>query len=352
MNKIRVLIIDDSAFMRRILTDILERDARIEVVAAARNGRDGLEKMEALEPDVITLDVEMPVMDGLTTLEIIMQKRPTPVVMVSSLTKEGADSTIKALSLGAVDVIQKPSGSISLDMETVQYQVIRKVIAAGGANVTALPTSTKQEKQRTHPRLRAENRRNLIAIGTSTGGPRALQEVLTSLPRELPVPVLIVQHMPKGFTKSLSERLNRLAEITIKEAEDGERLERGTAYIAPGDFHMTVRERGGEWYTVLDQTPALSGHRPSVNRLFSSLSDLAGVTPSVVVMTGMGADGSEGLHKLKQKIRHTYSITQSEATCVVYGMPKAAVKSGLSDEVADLEDISKALILSLQNGRE
>lgn len=352
MNKIRVLIIDDSAFMRRILTDILERDARIEVVAAARNGRDGLEKMEALEPDVITLDVEMPVMDGLTTLEIIMQRRPTPVVMVSSLTKEGADSTIKALSLGAVDVIQKPSGSISLDMETVQYQVIRKVIAAGGANVTALPTSTKQEKQRTHPRLRAENRRNLIAIGTSTGGPRALQEVLTSLPRELPVPVLIVQHMPKGFTKSLSERLNRLAEITIKEAVDGERLERGTAYIAPGDFHMTVRERGGEWYTVLDQTPALSGHRPSVNRLFSSLSDLAGVTPSVVVMTGMGADGSEGLHKLKQKIRHTYSITQSEGTCVVYGMPKAAVKSGLSDEVADLEDISKALILSLQNGRE
>lgn len=349
MKKVNVLIVDDSAFMRRILSDILKKDYRIEVVGTARNGKDCLEKMKTLNPDVITLDIEMPVMDGLEALSIIMENDPRPVVMVSSLTKEGAESTVKAMSLGAVDFIQKPSGSISLDMETVDQDVIRKVLVAGDANV--IVHKGKQLVEKVSIPEGVKNQGNLVSIGTSTGGPRALQQVLTTLPENLPAPIVIVQHMPEGFTKSLSDRLNRLSEITIKEGEHKEELQNGVAYIAPGGSHMQVIQKGERLSIHLDKTEPINGHRPSVNRLLSSLSKLNNVSMTSVIMTGMGADGIEGLVQLKGNITQTYSIAESKESCVVYGMPKAVVKSGLADEVLELKLISQSIVQSLQNRR-
>ncbi|SFK27218.1 two-component system, chemotaxis family, response regulator CheB [Halobacillus dabanensis] len=345
MKKVSVLIVDDSAFMRRILSDILKKDHRIEVVGTARNGKDCLEKIHTLNPDVITLDIEMPVMDGLEALSIIMENHPRPVVMVSSLTKEGAESTVKAVSLGAVDFIQKPSGSISLDMKTVEQDVVRKVLVAGEANVNVHKGKPVGEKVSVPDGVR--NQGNLVAIGTSTGGPRALQQVLTTLPGNLPAPIVIVQHMPEGFTKSLSERLNRLSEITIKEGEHMEELQNGIAYIAPGGSHMQVIQGEGGLFIHLDKTAPINGHRPSVNRLLQSLSHLNNVSITSVIMTGMGADGLEGLIELKHRMVQTYSIAESKESCVVYGMPKAVVKSGLADKVLELEQISQSIVQSL-----
>lgn len=349
MKKVNVLIVDDSAFMRRILSDILKKDYRIEVVGTARNGKDCLEKMKTLHPDVITLDIEMPVMDGLEALGIIMENNPRPVVMVSSLTKEGAESTIKAMSIGAVDFIQKPSGSISLDMETVEQHVIRKVLIAGSANVSV--DKGRQLMEKVYIPEDVKNQGNLVSIGTSTGGPRALQQVLTTLPVDLPAPIVIVQHMPEGFTKSLSDRLNRLSEITVKEGEHMEELQNGIAYIAPGGFHMQVVQKGGRLLIHLDKTEQINGHRPSVNRLLSSLAKLSNVSMTSVIMTGMGADGLEGLVQLREKMAQTYSIAESKESCVVYGMPKAVVNSGLADEVSELKQISRSIVQSLQNRR-
>jgi two-component system, chemotaxis family, protein-glutamate methylesterase/glutaminase len=349
MKKVNVLIVDDSAFMRRVLSDILKKDYRIEVVGTARNGKDCLEKMKTLNPDVITLDIEMPVMDGLEALGIIMENNPRPVVMVSSLTKEGAESTIKAMSIGAVDFIQKPSGSISLDMETVEQHVIRKVLIAGNANVCL--DEGKQLMEKVSIPEDVKNQGNLVSIGTSTGGPRALQQVLTTLPVDLPAPIVIVQHMPEGFTKSLSDRLNRLSEITVKEGEHMEKLQNGIAYIAPGGSHMQVVQKGGCLLIHLDKTEQINGHRPSLNRLLSSLSKLSNVSMTSVIMTGMGADGLEGLVQLKEKMAQTYSIAESKESCVVYGMPKAVVNSGLADEVSELKQISQSIVQSLQNRR-
>ncbi|MCA0969121.1 chemotaxis response regulator protein-glutamate methylesterase [Halobacillus litoralis] len=349
MKKIRVLIVDDSAFMRKILSDMLNKDYRIEVVGTARNGKDGLKKIGTLSPDVVTLDVEMPQMDGLEALERIMEECPVPVVMVSSLTKQGAESTIKAITLGAIDFIQKPSGPISLDMEKVEDQVVRKVLIAGKAkvgNASKTPASsapyTKVVKKPT--RL---NKAPIIAIGTSTGGPRALDTVITNLPTNLPAPVLIVQHMPKGFTHSLAERLNRQASITVKEASHGDILQNGHAYIAPGGQHMTVVQRDGRLVVELDETEPLYGHRPSVNRMFQSLAHLEEMQVFSVIMTGMGADGTEGLMELKKNKPDTHSIAEAEESCIVFGMPKAVIKSGLADEIVPVSEISRRLLKAI-----
>lgn len=346
MKKIRVLIVDDSAFMRRILTDILTKDHRIHVVGTARNGEDGLKKVDTLRPDVVTMDIEMPVMDGLEALKKIMDSSPLPVVMVSSLTQEGAESTMKAMSLGAVDFIQKPSGSISLDMEKVDKDIVRKVLIAGEAKVNPTYESTR-EKVRVPEDTKEEG--HLIAIGTSTGGPRALQEVLTSLPGDLPVPLFVVQHMPKGFTKSLASRLNRLSEISVKEAEHMEEVHNGVAYIAPGGYHMEVVKNNQRLLIQLNESSLFMGHRPSVNVMFSSIAKLQGIAITSVIMTGMGADGLEGILAIKEQGRKVFTIAEDERTCVVYGMPKAIIKSGLADEVRKLPEISQSIVESLQN---
>ncbi|RWZ60474.1 chemotaxis response regulator protein-glutamate methylesterase [Halobacillus fulvus] len=345
MIKIRVLIVDDSAFMRKILTDILQKDQRIEVVGTARNGEDGVKQVRKLRPDVVTLDVEMPVMNGLEALDQMLGVHPVPVIMVSSLTKEGAESTIQAMASGAIDFITKPSGSISLDMEKVEKEMIRKVIQASKAKVRRSSPSTVLPDQ-IPPKLRASSLQPIIAIGTSTGGPRALDQVIPKLPKKLPAPVVIVQHMPPGFTKSLADRLNRKSAVEVKEAEHGEELLNGTVYIAPGGQHMTVVEQKRRYFISLDVTEPLQGHRPSVNRLFSSLVDIQAIKPITVIMTGMGADGTEGVMVLKKKL-HMHSIAEAEETCVVYGMPKAVIQSGLADEVVPVTEISHRLLQAL-----
>ncbi len=339
MKLIKVLVVDDSAFMRKMITELLEKDKRIRVVGTSRNGKDSLVKARDLLPDVITMDIEMPEMDGLTALEHHMKENPRPVVMLSSLTNQGADSTLKAISLGAVDFVLKPSGSISLDLEKVEHELVSKVIAASKASLPHL-LPTKKPFSPQIPWKGRINRSSIVAIGTSTGGPRALQEVVTHLPADFPAPILIVQHMPKGFTKSLANRLDQLAAIRVKEAEEGEKLNNGVAYIAPGDFHMGVVVNNRDPVIKLNQDDPILGHRPAVNYLYQSLAHLDDYTTIAVVMTGMGTDGMEGLLELKKQCPQTYCIAESADTCIVYGMPKAVILAKLANEIASLDDIN------------
>jgi len=369
MEKIRVLVVDDSAFMRKVITDILSEDPGIEVIDRARNGLEGIKKVKELQPDVVTLDIEMPVMNGLDALEQLMQNHPVPVVMLSSLTKEGADATIRALELGAFDFVTKPSGSISLDLHTVGARIVSlvkqaaiskaKVKRTSGGGMTARPFANKflapsAPANKTAAVVRAVPAANtditrshaskLVAIGTSTGGPKALQTVLTALPADFPAPIVIVQHMPPGFTKSLAQRLDTLCQIKVVEAEDGQLVQPGTAYIAPGGFHFEVVQGTGANLTVhLHKAEARNGHRPSVDVLFESISKLARVSKWAVIMTGMGSDGTNGLRQIKASGSVT-SVIEDESSCVVFGMPRAAIQAGLADQVVPLEQIAETLV--------
>ncbi len=354
-----VLIIDDSAFMRKMIGDLLEQDERIRVVGKARNGADGVEQIKNLNPDVVTLDVEMPVMDGLEALKIIMRQCPTPVIMVSSTTQKGAETTMEAMNIGAFDFISKPSGPISLDIHKVQKLLIEKVISASSTQISKLKTVfsqappldntivdriQKQENNKTPMPVAEDLDRTIVAIGTSTGGPRALQKILTQLPANFPYPILIVQHMPPGFTKSLSSRLASLSAIQVKEAEDGEILNKGIAYVAPGGYHLKVARSGSLVVVLLDdKSEALNGHRPSVDALFYSLAALQRVNVLSVVLTGMGADGAKGLIQLKQR-GNTVAIAESEQTAVVYGMPKAAIAEKVVDHIIPLDEVTTAIL--------
>ncbi|WP_018932653.1 protein-glutamate methylesterase/protein-glutamine glutaminase [Gracilibacillus lacisalsi] len=349
MNKKLVLVVDDSAFMRKMISDIVHSSAYLEVIGTARNGEDALRKVLELKPDVITLDVEMPLMDGISTLKEIMKKRPTPVVMLSSLTKSGADKTIEAMSYGAVDFIAKPSGSISLNIRDVESEIVQKVEHASRANYKLSINSSSSIKRKSYKPI--SSNRPIVAIGSSTGGPRALQQVITKLPAGFPSPVVIVQHMPKGFTKSLAERLDKLSNITVKEVEDGDLIENGNVYLAPGGKQFKVKERDSRLYAEVKTEQPINGHQPSVDVLFESIANVKECHPLAVILTGMGSDGSNGLLHLKQRHPKTIAISQSEETCVVYGMPQAAVKTSLVDYVEDLDNISDALVQKIQTKR-
>jgi two-component system chemotaxis response regulator CheB len=374
----KVLVVDDSAFMRRIITDLITEDPGFAVVGTARNGEEAVRKVRELAPDVVTLDVEMPLMDGLRALEIIMRECPVPIVMLSSLTDAGARETIRALELGAVDFVQKPSGSISLDLHKVQRELLDKLKAAVRARVPraaegaaeSRPATAGGPEHRTGDRAggREEGRPGvaaagphaapdgaggpvgrIAAIGTSTGGPRALQTVLSALSADFPAPILIVQHMPPVFTKSLADRLNALCAIRVREAEHGEALEPGTAYIAPGGRHMEAeRAVGGRYRIRLTDDPPVNGHRPSVDVLFDSLVPLTELKRVAVIMTGMGADGARGLKRLLDSGAQT--VAESEETCVVYGMPRAAVNLQAARHVARLHDIPGKLAELIREG--
>ncbi|MDL4840082.1 protein-glutamate methylesterase/protein-glutamine glutaminase [Aquibacillus rhizosphaerae] len=346
MKTIKVLVVDDSAFMRKMISDIVNSDPNITVVGTARNGSDALEKVADLQPDVITLDVEMPIMDGISTLKQLMKTNPIPVIMLSSLTKEGTDKTVQSMALGAVDFIAKPSGSISLDIKKVEKEIVSKVLGAAKSQVHKITNDFKVETPvRTmiqNPEKFSDNL--LVAIGTSTGGPRALQQVITRLPKDFPAPVVIVQHMPKGFTKSLAQRLNTLSAIQVKEAENGEVIQKGTAYIAPGGFHFRVIKKGASLIAQVTKEEPRNGHQPSVDVLFESLAYLKLYHVYTVIMTGMGADGAKGLTYLKNEKPESITISESKNTAVVYGMPQAAEKTNLVDYVLDLPEISNELI--------
>ncbi|MGG3905983.1 protein-glutamate methylesterase/protein-glutamine glutaminase [Geobacillus stearothermophilus] len=343
MKTIKVLVVDDSAFMRKWISDFLSEHPRLEVVGTARNGQEALDKIALLRPDVVTLDVEMPVMNGLETLRRIMHKQPLPVVMVSSTTREGAENTITAMQYGAVDFVAKPSGTISLDLYKVKDELIRKVLHASEANVRALAAHRPALAARRPPAQTAHSQKTVVAIGTSTGGPRALETVLAQLPPDFAAPVVIVQHMPKGFTKSLADRLNALAAITIKEAEDGELLRNGTAYIAPGGVHLIVREEGGALKARFDESPPRAGHRPAVDVLFESLAAIRRCRKIAVIMTGMGSDGTAGVKKLKES-GNTKAIAEARETAVIFGMPRAAIEAGVVDVIVPLDSIAAAIV--------
>lgn len=355
MNKIRVLVVDDSAFMRKMITDLLGSHPQIEVAGTARNGLDALEKINMLAPDVVTLDVEMPVMNGLEALKEIMATSPLPVLMLSSTTIKGAENTFQAMELGAVDFIAKPSGPISLDLYKVKEELAQKIILAskvkignlkhksGSIHISSIPDIQVYSKIEPKNSFIHSSRKKILCIGTSTGGPRALQQVLTGLPETLDAPVLIVQHMPPNFTKSLAARLDSICKISVKEAEDGEIVQKGTAYIAPGGYHLKAKASGANLILQIDQSPIRNGHRPSVDVMFESVSQIKDYFKVAVIMTGMGSDGTEGLLQLK-KTGEVKAIAESEETAVVYGMPKSAIATSLVDDIASLDQIAGTIL--------
>ena len=348
--KIRVLVVDDSALMRQFISDILRSDPRIEVAGTARDGRDALAQIQALKPDLVTMDVEMPNMSGLQALEEIMRTNPLPVIMVSSMTQEGAETTLKALALGCVDFIGKPSGSISLNIKTVGQELIDKVIAASTARLRtkagvfgashALPHAP--DFRRMNPPMNLSGRYDIVAIASSTGGPMALSELIPKLPKKFPVPIVITQHMPKEFTPSFSKRLNDSSQLEVMEGFDGLTLKPGRVVIAPGGKHLIIKRRGGQAVCGLSDAPPVLSVKPAANIMFLSIADEYGGNVLCVILTGMGRDGTDGAVALKRK--GAYVIAESQKTCVVYGMPKAAVDAGVVDEVLPLNEIPDAMV--------
>ena len=361
IQKKKLLIVDDSAFMRKLITDFFADSKFIEVVGIARNGKDAIQKIKSLQPDVVTMDVEMPVMNGIDALKEIMAKTPVAIVMLSSTTQKGTESTLLAMEYGAVDFVAKPSGTISLDLHKIREELVVKVENAANISITKMKRPQlvteksiifSEVSKVTKPSIpltsKLQNwnkqKKKMVLIGTSTGGPRALQEVITKLPKNIQAPVLIVQHMPAGFTKSLAVRLNQLAEIEVKEAENGDILRNGYAYIAPGGYHLRLSKMGNVYTIVLDNIePPRAGHRPSVDVLFEDNSQYNDFDKIAVIMTGMGSDGSAGLRKLEES-GNVVAIAESANTCIVYGMPKAAIETNLVNEVVDLENITQAIL--------
>lgn len=356
--QVRVLIIDDSAFMRKILSDILSSDPAISVVGTARDGRDGVEKIKEWQPDVATLDIEMPNLDGYGALREIMAQRPTPVIMVSSHTQEGAEATVRCLALGAVDFVAKPSGSISLDMHVAAEELVAKVKA--GAHATPRPRRILAEL----PPLVRERKQvaasiagspfvptplpiahRVVVIGCSTGGPGALHQIMPRLPGNLGAGLLIVQHMPAGFTRSLAQRLDDISAIHVKEAEEGDRVVAGQALIAPGGYHMEI-DRVGR--IKLNQEPPLHGVRPAVDKTLDSAIHFWGSRMTGVILTGMGFDGARGIAHLKKAGGRT--IAEDASTCVVYGMPKVVVEMGVADQVLPVHEIADAIVRQVREG--
>lgn len=352
-DKVKVLIVDDSAFMRKILTDILTNEQAIEVIGTAKNGAEAISFVKQLKPDVVTMDIEMPILGGIDALKQIMQYYPVPVIMLSSLTSEGADATLACLDIGAVDFIQKPSSVFRIQIEDLKKELIEKIITASKILLVPKKQSWKYEKiepERDNSNFSIQNTKkqhSFIVIGTSTGGPRALQYVIPLIPKNIPASILIVQHMPAGFTKSLADRLDNMSQIRVKEAEDGEKALPGYAYIAPGNYHLELnRSPNGEVLLSLSTASPVSGHRPSVDVLFSSVAKHISTNVIAVVMTGMGADGANGAIELK-KNKNCYILAQDEETCVVHGMPRSAINTGAVDDIVPLYEITSYILKRL-----
>lgn len=345
--KTKVLVIDDSALIRSLLTEIINEQKDMEVVGAAPDPIVAREMIKQLNPDVLTLDVEMPKMDGLDFLEKLMRLRPMPVLMVSTLTERGSEITMRALELGAIDFVTKPKTSISSGMMEYTELIADKIRIASKARVATLQRSAKPQVNGTvqallkNPMISSEK---LLIIGASTGGTEAIKSFLLQMPSDCPG-ILITQHMPAGFTKSFANRLNTLCKISVKEAVDGERILPGHAYIAPGDQHLLLARSGANYVTQLSDAAPVSRHKPSVDVLFDSAAENAGKNAIGVIMTGMGKDGAAGMANMKQA--GAYNFAQDEASCVVFGMPREAIAHGGVQEVVPLNDLPKAVFAQL-----
>ncbi|MFN3505791.1 MAG: chemotaxis response regulator protein-glutamate methylesterase [Caldimicrobium sp.] len=336
--KIRVLIVDDSAIMRKLIADILKKEPQIEIVDQANNGREALEKAKVLKPDVITLDIEMPEMDGLTALKLLKaEKNPAKVIMFSSLTQEGAKATIEALALGAYDFVPKPSTKSFIEsVKKIEEELIPKIKSVKPETAII----TRPEKPLIKPKLKAGLFRAL-GIGISTGGPQTLLEIFKNMPSSFPYPIFIVQHMPPLFTKQLADRLNKDSPLTVKEAVNGEIVKEGVAYIAPGDYHMEVVLEDRIKKIYLHQGPPRNNCRPAVDVLFESLAKVYNGSCLAMVLTGMGKDGLEGARRIKE--RGGAVIAQDAQSAVVFGMPRAVIEAGLADEILPLSEIPRRL---------
>lgn len=360
MNKIKVMVIDDSAVVRQVMTQILSADPALEVIGAHADPLFAMRAMDTCWPDVITLDIEMPRMDGITFLKKLMSEHPTPVVVCSTLTGKGAPTTIEALRCGAVEVVEKPGTGVRDAMHQQSARLTQIVKTAARANVRPLaaralpdgPSAMAADSPQTGmrgstsasddhvPRAMAETTDRIVAVGTSTGGTIALEQVLAALPSNAPG-MVVVQHMPEAFTLAFAERLDKACTIRVKQAEDGDRVLAGQALLAPGGRHLQVRRRGAFYYAEIKDGPPVSRHKPSVNVLFTSVAQAAGRNAVGVIMTGMGDDGARGLLDMKQAGATTYA--QDEASCVVFGMPKEAIKLGAATHTVPLAEIPDVL---------
>jgi len=350
MSPIRVLVVDDSVVVRKLLTTVIDEDPDLEVVGIAANGIIALSKIEQLKPDIVTLDVEMPEMDGIATLrEIRKRDRQLPVIMFSTLTERGASATLEALSLGASDYVTKPAnvGSVTAAMEAVRRELVPKVKALCRRHVPS-PPPPPMTVTVTVAHAPITGRCNLVAIGSSTGGPNALTTVLAQLPSGFDKPIVIAQHMPAVFTRYLAQRLDNGSKIRVREAVHGDVLEPGLALVAPGDFHMSLRRTAGGAAVVLDQSPPVNFCRPAVDVLFKSAAEVYGGDVLAVVLTGMGHDGRDGCAALKQ--RGGTVIVQDQASSVVWGMPGAVFQSGLADATVTLDDVGMTIMQRASGG--
>jgi len=342
---VNVLIVDDSAFMRNAITSMISSDPEINVIGIARDGIEAIEKVAALKPDIVTLDVEMPRMNGIEALKHIMAENPVPVLMVSSITTDSAKATLEALEIGAVDFIPKNLSDVSINIVKIKEILIEKIKSIGSKKHIFLNRNIRPERLALPKPTEYQSHRKtaIVAIGSSTGGPKALQQIITVFPADFPVPVLIAQHMPPAFTGPFAERLNQLSAIKVKEAEHNEPIEKGVVYIAPGRGHMSVKRRKlTETVIQISEHEADLIYRPSINHLFLSIVENYSGQVLGVILTGLGNDGAAGMKEIKNKSGRT--IAESEETCVVYGMPKAVVESGAADKVLPLNEIAGEII--------
>ncbi|HEC25381.1 MAG TPA: chemotaxis response regulator protein-glutamate methylesterase [bacterium] len=342
---IRILIVDDSPFMRRAINSLLEGEKDITVVGFAKDGLDAISQVQDLKPDIVTMDIEMPVMDGLKALKIIMEKFPLPVIMLSSLTEDGAEGTLDALDIGAVDYIPKNLSNVSLNilkikddlLSKIRAITVKKYVFRQYEDITAVEQTSLEEN------TDGKNKINIVAIGSSTGGPRALQDVIPKIPENFPVPIIMVQHMPKAFTGSFAKRLSSMSHINVIEASGGEMIMPGTAYLSPGDKHLSIEKAGREGIRItLSNEPVDLINRPSVSFMMESVAKEYPGKALGIILTGMGSDGLLGMKKIKEGGGKT--IAQDEATCVVYGMPKVVVDAGLADTVLPVYKIGSEII--------
>ncbi|QRI91146.1 chemotaxis response regulator protein-glutamate methylesterase [Delftia lacustris] len=368
--KIRVIVVDDSALVRSLLSEIINRQHDMECIGSANDPLIAREMIREMNPDVITLDVEMPRMDGIDFLGRLMRLRPMPVVMISTLTERGAEVTMRALELGAIDFVAKPRVGVSNGLQELAAQIVDKIRVAAVAQVRRLPVAPRSAAPATGsalapvsasvgmsaPRQAAPasllgrlSTEKLIAIGASTGGTEAIREVLTHLPADCPA-IVITQHMPPGFTTSFAARLNSLCQMTVKEAQQGERLLPGHAYIAPGGKHFSVQRSGANYVAVVDDSPPVNRHKPSVEVLFKSVAACAGRNAYGIMLTGMGADGAVAMREMRDA--GSYNFVQDEASCIVFGMPREAIAHGAADEVLPLNQIASALLGKLRIGSD
>jgi two-component system chemotaxis response regulator CheB len=342
-NKVRVLVVDDSAFVRRAIIRMFDGSPEISIIDVASDGQMAIELIKKHHPDVVTLDVQMPVLDGISALERIMKECPVPVVMLSSLTGRGGDQTLKALELGAVDFIDKSSAGGVMDLSSLQKELSSKILVASRVDLKKLINNFEKggcSPEKNSPCSQTDS--EAVFIGISTGGPPALQAILSAIPASYKVPVFIVQHMPAGFTASLADRLNRTCAITVKEAEDREIALPGRVYIAPGGTHLKVSRENGEIRISLDQSPAETLHRPSVDVLFQSAAESVGEKALAFVLTGMGKDGVAGARAIKEAGGRVYA--ESDTTAVVFGMPKAVIEAVKVDGVVPLYSVADTML--------